>query len=172
MLLPIDYICSLGLQGIFVGFTTLLTTWYIVSAVAAWYRLRHIPGPFLASFSYLWISKGILCNTLLEDLRGLNKYGGFARSGPNSVFTNDPEVLRRLASARTKYTKDEWYTPIRFSPHQNTMVTMLDNASHDKIKAKTSSGYNGRENPDCMHMMSSSPPVLSRLYNDSGGFFN
>ncbi|KAI1758569.1 cytochrome P450 [Hypoxylon sp. FL1150] len=148
MLLTIDYIRSLSLVGVLIGFASLLTLWYIASAVTAWYHLRHIPGPFLASFSYLWISKGIICNTLLEDLRGLNKYGGLARSGPNSVLTNDPEVLRRLASARTKYTKDEWYTSISFSPHHETMVTMLDNASHDKIKAKTSSGYNGRENPD------------------------
>ncbi|KAI1773371.1 cytochrome P450 [Hypoxylon cercidicola] len=148
MLLPIDYIRSLSLAGVFTGFAALLVTWYIVSAIATWYRLRHIPGPSLASFSYIWLSKSIIFNTLAKDFRNLNNYGGLARVGPNSIVTNDPDVLRRLASARTKYTKDEWYSAIAVSPHQVTMVTLLDNAPHDKTKAKTSSGYNGRENPD------------------------
>ncbi len=28
--------------------------WNIISSVVAWYKLRHIPGPFFASFTYLW----------------------------------------------------------------------------------------------------------------------
>lgn len=150
MLLPIDYVRSLSPAGVFIGLVALLVIWYIVSAVAAWYRLRHIPGPFLASFSYLWLSKSIIFNTLVGDLRGLTRYGGLARVGPNSILTTDPDVLRRVASARTKYTKDEWYQAVSFSPHHVTMVTLLDNPSHDRVKAKTSSGYNGREISDCM----------------------
>ncbi|XXH03391.1 hypothetical protein Hte_009792 [Hypoxylon texense] len=96
----------------------------------------------------MWLSKSIVFNTLGGGLRDLNKYGKIARVGPNSVLTADPDVLRRIGSARTKYTKDEWYGVIGFSPYHSTMVTMLDNPSHDRIKAKTSSGYNGREIPD------------------------
>ncbi|KAI0164354.1 cytochrome P450 [Hypoxylon sp. FL1284] len=148
MLLPVDYIRSLSLPGVLAGLAGLLVVWYTVSAVAAWYRLRHISGPFFASFSYLWLAKGILFDTLVDDLRNLNRHGGLARVGPNAVLTNDPNVLRQVASVRNKYTKDEWYTSVAFSPHHVNMITLLDTSKHDVMKAKTAGGYSNRENPD------------------------
>ncbi|KAI1140290.1 cytochrome P450 [Hypoxylon sp. FL0543] len=130
------------------GFVALFVVWYVVSAVVAWYRLRHIPGPFLASFSYLWMTKSIILGTLEKDFIGLRKYGALVRTGPNSIVTNDPAILREIASARTKYTKNDWFAAATFHPDQQSMVTILDNYSHDKLKAKTAGGYNGRENPD------------------------
>ncbi|KAI1090987.1 cytochrome P450 [Rostrohypoxylon terebratum] len=127
---------------------SLFTVWYAVSAFFTWYRLRHIPGPFLASFSYLWMVKSILLGTLEQDFSQLRKYGPLARTGPNSIVTNDPSILRRIASARTKYTKHEWFAAATFAPGHRTMITILDNFNHDKLKAKTAQGYNGRENPD------------------------
>lgn len=139
---------SLSLVVIGIGSVCLFTVWYIVSAVATWYRLRHVPGPYLASFSHMWMAKAVLFNTLYEDLKSLGKYGGLARIGPSTIVTSDPDVLRRIASARTKYLKSKWYSAATFSPEHNTMITALDNYSHDKLKAKTAKGYSGRENPD------------------------
>lgn len=42
---------ELSLAHVSVAIPVCLVVWYIVSSIAAWYRLRHIPGPFLASFS-------------------------------------------------------------------------------------------------------------------------
>ncbi|KAI0377263.1 cytochrome P450 [Hypomontagnella monticulosa] len=141
-------IASLSPASACVVFIGLFVAWYTTSAVTAWYRLRHIPGPFLASFSYSWMIRSILFNGIQRDFAGLRKYGGIVRTGPNSVMTSDPEVLRRIASARTKYTKNEWYAAARFTPDDDTMVTLLDNKSHDTLKAKVAGGYNGRENTD------------------------
>jgi hypothetical protein len=33
----------------------ILIVWYVVSCIQAWARLGHIPGPFLAKFSYWWM---------------------------------------------------------------------------------------------------------------------
>ncbi|KAI0896498.1 cytochrome P450 [Annulohypoxylon nitens] len=132
---------SLSLLGLFV-------VWYTVSAFFTWYRLRHIPGPFLASFSYLWMVKSILLGTLEQDFSQLRRYGPLVRTGPNSIVTNDPSILRKIAAARTKYTKHEWFAAATFAPWHRTMVTILDNFNHDKLKAKTAQGYNGRENLD------------------------
>lgn len=132
---------GLSLLGLFI-------VWYTVSAFSTWYRLRHIPGPFLASFSYLWMVKSILLGTLEQDFSQLRKYGPLARTGPNSIVTNDPSILRKIASARTKYTKHKWFAAATFAPGHRTMITILDNFNHDKLKAKTAQGYNGRENPD------------------------
>ncbi|KAI1418553.1 cytochrome P450 [Hypoxylon sp. FL1857] len=148
MLLSIDDLGSINPVHAGLGLVALFVVWYAVSAIIAWYRLRHIPGPFLASFSYLWMTKSILLGTLEKDFSGLRKYGGLARTGPNSIVTNDPEILRKIASARTKYTKHDWFAAATFHPDHRTMITILDNLSHDKLKAKTAGGYNGRENPD------------------------
>ncbi|KAI2639109.1 cytochrome P450 [Hypomontagnella submonticulosa] len=148
MLLLFDSIGSLSLSsacGVFVAFFVL---WYTHSAMTAWYRLRHIPGPFLASFSYFWMVRSILFNRIQQDFTGLIKYGSIVRIGPNSIVTSDPEILRQITSARTKFTKNEWYSAAKFAPDDKTLVTSLDNESHDTLKAKAAGGYNGRENTD------------------------
>ncbi|KAI5858231.1 cytochrome P450 [Durotheca rogersii] len=141
-------IASLGLVNVCVASSAVLVLWYIVSATAAWYRLRHIPGPFWASFSYVWMVRSILTGSVGSDFRRLNSYGKFARVGPNSIVTNDPKILRRISAARTKYVKDEWYSAIKVAPDHQTMAVSLDNETHDALKAKTAAGYSGRDNPD------------------------
>lgn len=116
--------------------------WYLTTAVLSWYRLRHIPGPFLARFSYLWLawlqSSG---RQYYIDRDELSKYGPLVRVGPNELSTSDPEVLRRLTSARSQYTRDAWYTGGRWNPYAHTMFTTLDTRAHDDIKSKTAIGY-------------------------------
>ncbi|OTB00635.1 hypothetical protein M426DRAFT_65469 [Hypoxylon sp. CI-4A] len=143
-----SHVGALSLKDTCVSLAALTIVFYIISASAAWYRLRHIPGPFLASLSHLWIIKGILFGSLGKDLTNLRNYGPLTRNGPNSIVTNDPDILKNIASARTKYTKNEWYSVILFAPGQRNLITTLDNQTHDKMKAKTAGGYNGRENPD------------------------
>ncbi|XDG03945.1 hypothetical protein ABKA04_003560 [Annulohypoxylon sp. FPYF3050] len=144
----VDTVGSLSKATVSLSLLGLFIVWYTVSAFFTWYRLRHIPGPFLASFSYLWMVKSILLGTLEQDFSQLRRYGPLARTGPNSIVTNDPSILRKIAAARTKYTKHEWFAAATFAPWHRTMVTILDNFNHDKLKAKTAQGYNGRENLD------------------------
>jgi len=126
----------------------ILITSYALTAIRTWYRLRHIPGPRLASFSYLWMVLNTMRGRNDKAYLGLRKYGSIARNGPNYLVTDDPEVLRRLASARSKYARDSWYAAAKWYPNIETMGSMLDTAEHDAFKAKTAGGYNGRENPD------------------------
>ncbi|KAF3058396.1 Pisatin demethylase [Daldinia childiae] len=146
--LSIDIIGPLRLATVCVGFASLLSLWLIITTIVAWYRLRHIPGPFFASLSHLWVAKRIFFNTLKKDFTGLAKYGTLVRIAPNYVVTSDPNVLRQIASARSTYGKDEWYEMIKFDPEHENMVTLLENHAHDQRKAKTIKGYNGRENAD------------------------
>ncbi|KAI8966553.1 cytochrome P450 monooxygenase [Daldinia sp. FL1419] len=148
LLLTLDNTRALSLVGVCVGFASLFLTWFIVTSIVAWYRLRHIPGPFLGSFSHLWMVKSILRNSLGNDLSGLSKYGPLARVGPNYILSNDPEIVRRYTSARSTYGKDEWYETIKFAPGHDSMFSIASNREHDRRKAKTIKGYNGRENSD------------------------
>ncbi|KAI0025220.1 cytochrome P450 [Xylariomycetidae sp. FL0641] len=123
----------------------LLITGYVVSAVHSWYRLRHVPGPFLAKFSYAWLAKALITEKQYEAMKGVGeKYGTLVRVAPNYVITDDPEVLRRMNSAKNNWTKSEWYLGNRFNPYHDTMINLLDPVPHDRLKAKLSPGYTGR----------------------------
>lgn len=125
-----------------------LLFYYLASSFSAWYRLRHIPGPFLASFSYLWLMRNNFLGISSTQLVRLKKYGSVVRVAPNYVLTDDPVALRRISGARSVYGRDAWWTALRIDPRQDNMLTTMDTAAHDKLKAQTANGYNGRDNVD------------------------
>ncbi|OTA54160.1 cytochrome P450 [Hypoxylon sp. EC38] len=130
------------------AFVVLFFSWYGMSAVYSWYRLRHVPGPFLASFSYLPRVWWYLTGTQLQYYISTGKkYGSLIRIGPSDLLTDDPEVLKRLSGAKSKYWKSEWYMGVRFNPYHTTMFMIQDPIRHDKIKAQLGPGYSGRDNP-------------------------
>ncbi|KAK3375532.1 cytochrome P450 [Lasiosphaeria ovina] len=108
-----------------------------VSYVKSWYRLRRFPGPALASFSYLWMLR-----------RAVNdKYGTLVRVGPNDLITDDPEVVRRMNGARSSYRRSSWYNAMKMDPYGVGLFSTADTAADDKLKAKLSFGYGGKECP-------------------------
>lgn len=125
-----------------------LLFYYVASSFAAWYRLRHIPGPFLASFSYLWLMRNNFLGISSTQLVRIKKYGSLVRVAPNYVLTDDPVALRRISGARSIYGRDAWWTALRIDPRQDNMLTTMDTAAHDKLKAQTANGYNGRDGVD------------------------
>ncbi|KAI1846105.1 hypothetical protein JX266_007914 [Neoarthrinium moseri] len=142
--IPSNYLVLLSptsLTGTGLG---LFVLWYILSSVVAWYRLRHIPGPFIASFSYLWHMRNIFLGCASPEHIALKRYGSLVRTGPNYVVTDDPNILRLINGARSSWPRDSWYTSSRFDPNYH-MLSLLDTAAHDTIKAKLTSGYSGRD---------------------------
>ncbi|KAI1473040.1 cytochrome P450 [Daldinia caldariorum] len=136
---------SVGLGAIL---AILATGYYVLSTAYLWYRLHHVPGPFLASLSYIWLGRQVLNGTQLEAIgSATKKYGSLVRIGPNELLTDDPEVVKRMSSAKSKYWKSDWYSGSRFNPYYPTMFITLDPAAHDKIKARMTPGYSGRDNP-------------------------
>lgn len=123
--------------------------WYLVSSIAAWWRLRHIPGPPLASFSYFWIASVTHSGKQYEIYRDLcNKYqSSLVRIGPNDLTTDNPDVIRMMSSAKSLYWKGQANTGNRFNPYHEVMFTMLDPERHDKMKAKVAAAYSGRDTP-------------------------
>jgi len=122
--------------------------YYITSSIATWYRLRHVPGPFLASFSYLWLMRNNFLGISSIKLAQLKKYGSVVRIAPNYVLTDDPVALRRISGPRSDYCRDPWWTALRIDPRQDNLLTTMDTVVHDKLKAQTANGYNGRDQVD------------------------
>ncbi|KXJ96300.1 cytochrome P450 [Microdochium bolleyi] len=131
--------------------------YYAASSLWSWFRLRHVPGPWLASFSYLWFmrvnARGISARELVRISR---QYGSATvRIAPNYVLTTDTQALRRIsAPARGStsgggYVRDSWWEGLRIDAEGvDNMLTTMDNAAHDHLKARTAAGYSGRDGVD------------------------
>lgn len=126
-----------------------LFIWYITSAIYSWYRLRKIPGPsLLTSFSYLWLGSTTYSGKQYWIHRDLHKkHGPLVRIGPNEILTDDPEILKKISSARNSYSRDEWYLTGRFNPYHDNIFTLLEPRVHKRAKARIIPAYNGREIP-------------------------
>ncbi|GJC96388.1 pisatin demethylase [Colletotrichum higginsianum] len=126
-----------------------LVLWYIVSAVYAWYRLRNFPAPsFIASFSHLWLARTTYSGKQYWVHRELHrKYGPLVRIGPNEIMTDEPEIIKKISSARSSYHRDAWYITGRFNPYHDNMFSLQDTASHSKAKSRTAAAYGGRDVP-------------------------
>lgn len=127
-------------------------TTYVLSSIRAWWRLREFNGPFLASFSYLWMARASYSGHMSERWTEAEaKYGtgppSTVRIGPNELLTSDPDVIRRTSAARSKYTRSAWYKLSTVDPYEDAMLNVLDTAEHDKVKAQTAPGYAGKDNP-------------------------
>ncbi|AEO61226.1 cytochrome P450 monooxygenase [Thermothelomyces thermophilus ATCC 42464] len=126
-------------------------TYYVISSIVAWWRLREFKGPFLASFSYMWLGWISYSGRMSEYMaKAEAKYGGLPpstiRIGPNELLTSDPDVIRRSSGARSRYTRSNWYKAATLDPYDPAMLSTLDTAAHDRLKAQTAPGYAGKEN--------------------------
>ena len=130
------------------GIITLLVICYVVLSVVSWRRLRTFNGPFATSFSYLWMLRALSSGQMPAFLLWAgNRYGTTFRVGPNDLLTADPEVLRRMGAARSRYARSNWYAINRLDPDEDSMFSIMDTAEHDKLKAKTALAYSGKDVP-------------------------
>ena len=90
-----------GTDHLLLGAAAVAVGYYVVSSFASWFRLRHVPGPFLASFSYLWLARINLLGITSHQLLSLRKYGSVVRIAPNYVLTEDQAELRCISGARS-----------------------------------------------------------------------
>ncbi|KEZ44049.1 hypothetical protein SAPIO_CDS3787 [Scedosporium apiospermum] len=128
----------------------LLVVGSVTSSVArriyAWYRLRHIKGPFWASFSRWWLVQHVSGGTMHTDLLEVNeKYGPLARIGPDTLVTCDPDLLRRMLGVRTNYRRSDWYIAMRLDPSRDNVLSMRDDTRHNELRAKMAAGYSGKD---------------------------
>ncbi|KAI0860189.1 cytochrome P450 [Xylaria cubensis] len=113
----------------------------------SWQRLRHIPGPPLASITSLWMVKKSLSGTFHSHLRHVaEEYGSLARIGPNELLSTDPDVLRMISAVRSPYTKGVFYETGRVTPGEDTIVSLRNDEEHRALRAKMGTAFGGKEN--------------------------
>jgi len=122
---------------------------FFVWEFRSWYRLRKIPGPFVASVSVLWQLKKAIGGTYHEHLNDIaRKYGPLARIGPNELLCTDPDSLRKISAVRSPYTKGDFYDSGRITPGVDNVVSMRDESEHKAMRARMAPAYAAKENED------------------------
>ena len=120
-------------------------SWYAFSSILARRRLWQFPGPFLASFSYLWGFHAMVFGRLDVAIDGAQKkYGQLVRIGPNDLMIADPEIMMHMSSARSNYVRGDWYHGLRLQVEGFNLLSQTDTAKHNRRKADMASGYSGR----------------------------
>ncbi|KAK1757192.1 cytochrome P450 monooxygenase lolP1 [Echria macrotheca] len=124
----------------------LVVTAFIARWIRSWCRLRHIPGPPIASLSAAWMLQKLCTGDFNEALiQVAETHGPLARIGPNDLLCTDPDTLRRVAGARSVYIKGDFYETGRVVPGYNNIVSERDETKHKALRAAMAGGYLGRE---------------------------
>src|SRR5262245_32831368 len=100
------------------GAVSALVAYHVISTIRSWWKLRRFKGPWLAAFSYLWLAQTAASGKAWKiHLDARKKYGSLVRVGPNTLINDDPEVFKHMHSARSRYTRGQWYSAMRFDPY-------------------------------------------------------
>ena len=103
---------SLALAQLFLSLLSLALLYLLLSTARSYYRLSHIPGPFLARFTniprFLWVWSNNAHNVHIALHR---KYGPVVRFGPNMVSVASPPEIGQIYGF-----KKPWLKVGRFFP--------------------------------------------------------
>ncbi|KAM7204219.1 Cytochrome P450 [Naviculisporaceae sp. PSN 640] len=109
-----------------------------------WYRLRHVPGPWICGWTSLWLLKQHLGPRIDQSWKKLvEEYGPVVRMAPNEILLADADELVRIQSPRSVYRKDDWYQIGQMSPPHHNLLSMQDKEARRERKRKVGPGYNG-----------------------------
>lgn len=79
---------------------------YLASWVYSYYRLSHIPGPWISAWSDVprmyWVWRG---TSHLKQLELHRKYGQLVRLGPNAVSVSDSTEIPNIYTFTGKFKK-------------------------------------------------------------------
>ncbi|KAF4929590.1 Pisatin demethylase [Colletotrichum viniferum] len=99
----------------------------IISAVRD--PLRHIPGPFLARFTRLWLFRQYCRADYEKTDRTLHeKYGPIVRIAPGQYSIDSLDAAKTIYGHGSHFAKNEWYVP-----WGNPALSNLFNELHPKV---------------------------------------
>jgi hypothetical protein len=98
----------------------------------------------------------------LELFEVNEKYGELARVGPRILLTSDPELLQRMSSARSGYTRADWYSGQKLEVDQDNLFSTLDEKIHTKRRAQMAPGVS--YNSPKLDIILTTLPVFGQRY--------
>jgi hypothetical protein len=61
------------------------------------------------------------------------------------LLTSDPELVQRMSSVRSGYTRADWYAGQKLEVDHDNLISTLDEKLHTKKRAQMAIGYSGKE---------------------------
>lgn len=109
-------------------------------------QLAQFPGPRWAAHTRLWLARVVNSGRSPYTFVDVSKkYGPMARIGPNHLLTSDPDFVRHILSAHSRYTRGPWYDSMRIDPHSPNIVSERSVQKHHKLRYQMSAGYAGKD---------------------------
>ncbi|KAK3294183.1 cytochrome P450 11B2 [Chaetomium fimeti] len=119
--------------------------WSLATRIRNWYRLRHIPGPPGAGWTKFFLVRHQFSGKLPQHLRNVaQKHGPIARIAPNWVLVSSPPEMRRIWSIRSAYRRSSWYAGFRIDPNRDSIISMVGNKSHLRLRSRLVPAYQAR----------------------------
>jgi len=145
-------------------YSSCYTIFFLSITIYAWlewvsyHRLRQFKDPVLPHFSNIWMTNSISTKAAHLKLYNISEkygmvYGKWVLSDRYSfllatlpelaqiLLTCDPEVVIRINSARSRYTKPKWYTGQKVEVDHNKNFSALDETLLTKKGAQMAMGW-------------------------------
>jgi hypothetical protein len=101
------YLSSISTVNFTITVSTVIVLSLFVTLFRRYWRLRHIPGPFLASCTDLWAAirvwRGKYYHDMLTEWHA--KYGPVVRAGPNRISFANPDAIPEIYGTSLIYPK-------------------------------------------------------------------
>jgi len=127
-------------------FGSLLAIWLLCLCLFAIYcrtlhPLANVPGPFAASFSRFWLIKHSHAGDMHRTMIAMHaKYGSLVRVAHNEVSISDPQPIKTVYGAGSKYVKSDWYSV--WQGHRKfDLFAERDDKVHGRQRALVSRAY-------------------------------
>jgi len=70
---------------------------------------------------------------------------------------SDVEFLRKVNGPKSKYHRSDWYKGSRFTPNEDTLISMTDEAEHKSLRSRMTAGVRHTLSP----LTSAKPDTLA-----------
>ncbi|KAK8012773.1 benzoate 4-monooxygenase cytochrome p450 [Apiospora marii] len=117
--------------------------YFVLTSIQGYRRLRHIPGPFWARWSNLWLSRQMFRGEYVEVMDRLHRqHGPIVCLAPDFVSISDPVEIART---KRKWNRGPAYDGMRLRPGQESLFVEQDPKTHDRLRAKFTPAFIGRD---------------------------
>ncbi|KAF2875746.1 cytochrome P450 oxidoreductase [Massariosphaeria phaeospora] len=118
----------------------------LIPLFAKWrFPLSHVPGPWLARWSRLWLVRSLVSGKAAHEFVRLDlQYGPVIRTGPNHILISDPETTRRILAVGSKYKRGPWFDALRLDPTRTNVISERDPKKHQDLRHVLGSGIAGK----------------------------